>query len=529
MMRRSRRIFLMGLPFGLCVVGCATPHTVPEIPTAAALFPPKSLLVKDPAEAATKPAVALSDGNPVRFASAAEPEELPKKPAAAGQLPDPASAADPLRVRPAYAQLETLPIDLPTVISLVDANSPAAGIARARVREAEARLESAEVQWLPNLSVGAAYARFDGRTQNQKGDIFDVSRANLFVGGGPALALDVAEAIYRPLVERRLTAAERLRAKAVDYATELEAAGAYIDLVQVHAQLAINADTLEKATEMLTAAQNAKEARLDRTAGDVNRARTEVLLRRAERAELEGRVGAASARLGRLLLLRPGVRLVPADVKVAPVTLIEPTTTLDQLVTQAIGSRPDLAANREAIEAAWARVRREQYGPLLPKVTLQNQTGTFGGGTNDDLQNFDGRNTLSLQLFWEVRNLGFGNRADIDGRRAQLDQAHFQAIDAQARVAAEIVEAAQTAAARLESLDLAEKAVREATELYRINKEGTTNVVDAKNLFDALRPLQAIQALNQARLNYLAAVLDYNRAQYRLFIAVGRPTRDVAP
>jgi len=523
-------MFLMGLPLGLCVAGCATPHTVPEVPTAAALFPAKSVLAKDPAVTlAAKPA-APEDGNPLRFASAEEADESPKKSnaAAPGRLPDPASTADPARVRPAYAQLETLPIDLPTVINLVSANSPAAGVARARVREAEARLESAEVQWLPNLAVGAAYQRFDGRTQNQRGELFDVSRANLLVGGGPALALDVAEAIYRPLVERRLTAAERLRAAAVDMSNEMEAAGAYIDLVQVHAQLAINADTLEKAEAMLTAARNAKEARLDRTAGDVNRARTEVLSRRAERAELEGRAGAASARLGRLLLLRPGVRLVPTDMKVAPVTFIEPTATLDQLVTQAVGSRPDLAANREAIEAAWARVRREQYGPLLPKVTLQNQSGTFGGGINNDLQDFAGRNALSLQVFWEVRNLGFGNRADINGRQAQLDQAQFQAIEAQARVAAEIVETAQMAAARMESLDLAEKAVKEATELYRINKEGTTNVVDAKNLFDALRPLQAIQALNQARLNYLNAVLDYNRAQYRLFIAVGRPAPETS-
>ena len=45
-----------------------------------------------------------------------------------------------------------------------------------------------------------------------------------------------------------------------------------------------------------------------------------------------------------------------------------------------------------------------------------------------------------------------------------------------------------------------------------------------KNLFDALRPLQAIQTLNQARVNYLTAVLDFNRAQYRLYAALGYPT-----
>jgi outer membrane protein TolC len=432
-----------------------------------------------------------------------------------------AKPSEPARLRPAYAQLETLPIDLPTVIRLVDEKSPAIGVAQARVREAQARLASANVQWLPNLSVGAAYLRFDGQTQNQRGEIFGVSRANLFAGGGPALNWDFAEAIYRPLIERRLTAAESFRERAALLGTELDAVSAYLDLVQVHAQLEINADTIQKAEAMLTAAKNARDAKLDRSAGDVNRAASEVLFRKAERLDLESRVGVASARLGRLLLLPPNVKLIPADSAVAPVVLIDPATTLDDLMTSALANRPDLAANREAIAAAWARVRRQERGPLLPKLTIVNQTGTFGGGLNDDLSKFEARNALSAQLYWEVRNLGFGNRADAAERRAQLEQAQFQWVEAQARATADIVEAAQIAAAKYESLELAETAIREASELYRINKEGTLNVVDAKNLFDALRPLQAIQVLNQARSSYLAAVIEFNRSQYRLFTLIG--------
>jgi outer membrane protein TolC len=482
--------------------------------------------------ATTDPAIPIAGHQPVLSFSkpaAKPPTPAAGKPAAAeiqlasSQESKPAEASG--AVRPAYGQLETLPIDLPTVLRLVDEKSPAVGVAQARVREAQARLDLAEVQWLPHLSVGAAYTRFDGQTQNQRGEIFSVSRANLFAGGGPALALDFAEAIYRPLVERRATAAEAFRAEAVAQSTELDAAVAYLDLVQLHAQLEINADTLAKAEAMLAAAENARAAKLDRSAGDVQRAQSEVLLRRTERIDLEGRVGAASARLGRLLLLQPNVRLVPADAAVVPVPLISPTATLDELVATAIQHRPDLAANREAIAAAWQRVRRAERGPLFPKLTVANQTGTFGGGLNDDLQRFDARNALSVQLFWEVRNLGLGNRFDADERRAVLDQAQYQLLDVQARASAEIVEAAQLAAAKYESLDLAERAVKEATELYRINKEGTMNVVDAKNLFDALRPLQAIQVLNQARLNYLNAVIDFNKAQIRLFTAMGNPPR----
>jgi outer membrane protein TolC len=454
----------------------------------------------------------------IQLASTQEPAG-PAKP-----TPD----ATPNRLRPAYAQTETLPIDLPTVIRLVDANSPSVGFAQARVREAQARLKQAEIQWLPNLSVGAAYTRFDGQTQNQRGDVFGVSRSNLFASGGPALNFDFAEAIYRPLIERRLNAAEQQRLNAVVANAEFEAVSTYLELVQLYASLDINAETLKQAEAMLKAAENAKNAKLDRTAGDIQRAQTEVLFRQTERITLEGRVGATSARLGRLLLLQPSVKLVPADAIIAPITLIDPATTIDQLLAQAVANRPDLAANREAIAAAWEQVNQQKRGPFLPKMTIANQTGVFGGGLNNDLQNFSSRNALNVQLFWELRNLGLGNRAEVNQRQAQLDQAQYQMIDSQARAVAEIVEAAHVAGARYEALELAERAVKEATELYRINKEGTFNVVDAKNLFDALRPLQAIQALNQARQSYLTAVIEFNRAQYQLLTLIGSKPSNAA-
>lgn len=464
----------------------------------------------------------------VRYAAApirddkAEAEELPapKKDAAASAT---------TRPRPNYGQLVTLPIDLPTVLRLVDEKNPAVQFAHARVREAEARLAVAEVQWLPSLTAGATYNRFDGQTQNQRGEVFGVSRANLFASGGPMLSLDVGDAIYRPLVSRRVAAAEEYRSQAVMLGTELDAVLAYLDLVQVYTSLDVNADTLRRAESLLTAARNAKEAKLDRTAGDVERARSEVLFRQAERAELEGRVGVASARLGRLLLLEPGVRLVPTDTAAVPVTLIDPKASVDDLVAAALATRPDLAAHREAIAAAWQRVRAQALSPLLPKVALQNQTGAFGGGKNDDLQDFNSRNQLTLQVYWELRNFGLSYHDEVAAQRAALDQAHFARAETQARLVGEIVEAAQVAAARYESLDLAENAVKEATELYRINQESIANVVDPKNLFDALRPLQAVQLLNQARLNYLAAVLDFTRAQYRLYALIGNAPRVLMP
>lgn len=482
--RRWMRLFFVPV---LGVAGCMTPDAPPSSFRASSAPPGPVVEVKAPAA----PTINI-----------------------AGTLPN---------QRPAYGQLETLPIDLPTVLRMVDSQSPTIGMAQARAREAEARYNQAQLQWLPNISFGTAYTRFDGQTQNQRGEIFDVSRANLFTSGGGSLNLDVAEAIYRPLIERRVSTATHLQAQAITLGAELEATLAYWDLVQAQSLLAINADTLEKAESMLQAAKNAQLAKLDRSAGDVNRASAEVLLRRTERAELHARASAAGARLGRLLLLPPNVTLLPTEMTITPITMIDPQSTLDHLLTTAINNRPDLAANREALAAAWKRVHRQTYGPLLPKVGIVNQAGRFGGGINDDLSRFADRNALSAQLFWELKNFGLGNLSEIHERQAAAEQVRFQMLEQQARVAAEIVELAQSAAAKYETLQLCEQAVKEANELYRISKEGTLNAVDAKNLFDALRPLQAIQVLNQAKQNYLSAILDFNRSQFRLYVALGRP------
>jgi outer membrane protein TolC len=220
--------------------------------------------------------------------------------------------------------------------------------------------------------------------------------------------------------------------------------------------------------------------------------------------------------------------LIPADTAVVPINLIDPSSTIDELLSTAISNRPDLAAMRNLIGAAWANVRKQEEGPRLPKLGVSNQTGAFGGGLNADVGNFDSRNALSAQLYWELKNLGFGNRYEINERKAILSQVRMQLVESQARACAEIVEVAQSAGAKYESLTLAEQAIQEASELYRINKEGTLNVVDAKNLFDALRPLQAIQTLNQARLNLLNSIIEYNRSQYKLYTLVGNNI-DLAP
>ena len=442
-------------------------------------------------------------------------------------------AKDESPARPAASGIDaifgaTLPIDLPTSLRLANASNPTIATARVQVREALARVDQADALWLPTLSAGGIYYRHDGLDQNRRADLFRVSRSNLFGGAGASLRLDIGDALYQPLVARRMADAESAAARATTNNTQYEVASAYFDLVQSHAILAVNADILDLAEQILKAALAGEKAGLLRSAADVNRARTEVALRRIERQELIARAGIASARLTRLLLLDPVVTLVPEDPMAAPIDLFPSDMPIEALVEQAIRNRPELASAALRLDAAEARTRQARYAPLIPRVQIESLGGGFGGGKNGSISNPEGSSDVRAQLFWELRGLGFGNRADTRLREAERDRAALVGVAAKAQVASEVVEAFRTATARKASLGEAQVADREAREMFRKLSQTSFGMVGPRGQFDALEPLLAVGSLNQSRLQHLSAIVEYNRAQFRLFTAIGQ-TAEAAP
>lgn len=427
------------------------------------------------------------------------------------------------------AALPTSPIDLATALRLVDPQNPAVAVARAQYQEALARLDQAELLWVPNLASGATYLRHDGNTQNQRGEVFVVSRSNFFAGAGTALRVDTADALFLPLVSRRLATAASYHVRATANNVQYDVASTYLDLLQVHGALAVTFDTLGRANQILSRAQAAVDAGLSKTTGDANRARVEVNQRKQELLDLRGRAGAVSARLVGLLTLEPTTELAPAEPAVVPVTLVATDRILDDLVLSAWAYRPEMATQQALVGAARERLRQARLGPLFPKLQVEYSGGTFGGGQNSFVGSFEGRGDLIASAFWELRSFGLGNRAQARERQAGLDAAYQREREIRATVAAEVTEAARTAAARVATLEAAQTAIRQALELYRKLEESSFGMAGPQPKYDAIEPLLAIQALNQARLQYLSQVIEYNRAQFRLFTALGCPAECALP
>lgn len=415
------------------------------------------------------------------------------------------------------------PIDLGTAVRLADSNSPLNAMATARLKAALARQELAELMFVPNFSIGPGYFRHDGVDQNRRGDVFQVTRSQMYTLGGPSLRVDTAEAIFEPLIRRQQTGAFRESARAVRNKTQLSAASGYFELLQVHGKLAVNAEILLRVNQMLDKAKIADKTGLSKTKADVNRAMTELFIRKQERIDLEGQAGAMAARLAKVLLLPPDTLLVPDELRFIPLTVVPRERTMEDLLALAIGNRPELAASRFMAGSAREQLRLSRNQPFIPRMQLDYSGGVFGAGKNSFIGDTALREDILLQANWELRNFGFGNAALIRERRAQLDGSLAEVAEMQAQVTAEVAEAARVAGARFASLESAQKAVREVEELYRKLLASSFGMIGPRETYDALEPLLAIQEINRVRNLYIAEVTEFNKAQFTLYMAIGQP------
>jgi outer membrane protein TolC len=438
-------------------------------------------------------------------------------------LPMPALTAPAPNDDASAAGHEPMPVDLLTALRLANTANPTIALARERVAEAYGRLREAELAWIPDLRGGPAYLRHDGRIQNSLGLVFPTSKQNLFLGGGAVVSWDTTNVYFGPLIARRLVQAQAAASRGVTDNVQLDVALAYLDLLQIHGQLAINADTTARADEMLHDAEAADRAGLSKTPADINRARTEIELRREERIDLTGQAAVVSARLARLLLLEPTVDLRPADPTVLPITLVPPELALEQMIAIGMQNRPEAAEGRALVRAAQARWRQTRVSPFFPRLDVSYAGGDFGGGLHGELGNWGARSDGQVAATWELHNFGAGDVARARVQRSVFNQANLHVVEVQAQVGEDVTAAAKLARARLDALDSAQKSVREALETWRRLRAAAFGLAGPQRTYDPLEPLLAEQALDQARTRYLNQVIEYNKAQFRLYWAMGQP------
>jgi outer membrane protein TolC len=435
------------------------------------------------------------------------------------------------------------PIDLASALRLAGARDVDIATARQQVLQALGDLDEARGLWLPSLFTGPTYYRLDGQVQSINGQVMTVDRGSFFLGTTASLAnsfpaappgsgfpplntlsgvLRLSDAIYGTRAARRVIAANEAGVKVATNNALLAVSEAYFDLQLAAGRLAVAREAAGNAEVLagITGAYARSGAGLE---ADHRRTLTELRSRKRAIRLAVGQLEVASANLVRPLLLDPHILVAPVEPAEAIIRLVPDEVPLDDLICQGWQNRPELARARELVEAAMLRFKQAKLRPFVPSLALTYSGGGFGGGQNAFFGNFNTRGDFAASLFWELRGLGLSDRGNRRVAEAQRRTADIDLVRVQARVANDVVASYKARAAAAEAMDDARESVTEAVESLTLN---LANIRRGAGLPGATRPievLQPIQALAQARLDYLDAVIAYNRAQFRLFYALGRP------
>ena len=467
----------------------------------------------------------------------------PNRPAASAAVASALQPPDPAPGSPLVPGQRIDPIDLPSALHLAGARDLDIAIAKERVCQALAELEQARVLWLPSLYIGPNWTRHDGQAQLVNGPVRTISKSSLFLGataaggssatgpnpaGGPASVsglttiLRISDAIFEPLAARQVVVAREAGIQVATNEALLGVAEAYFDLQLAAGRLAIaresvaNADTLANLTSSYARSGEGLDA-------DDRRALTERNRRRKDVEAAVGELEVASAELVRRTRLDPRIVVAPVEPPESVIRLFSDDSSIDDLIPVALRNRPELAEAQALVQTTLVRLKQARMRPLIPSLAFTYSGGGFGGGPNSFFGNFDGRSDAGVNLFWEVQNLGFADRAIGRQRASQQRTATLELVKLQDRVAAEVVRDEKSRRAAGRQMREASRAVTEALSSLSLN---LTSIRRGAGLPAATRPievLQPIQALAQARADSLDAILAYNRAQFRLYRALGRP------
>ena len=200
-----------------------------------------------------------------------------------------------------------------------------------------------------------------------------------------------------------------------------------------------------------------------------------------------------------------------------------------------------MASRQAQVQATIAALRQEVARPLVPSVLIRGWStpvsgslavGVFSGGQNGQLGNGAFREDVDVQLLWQFDNLGFGNRGRIQQRQAENRAAVVELFRIQDRVAAEVATYYAQAYLAARRVEIAERGVRLALDSAEKNLAGLSETRRAGDLVVLIvRPQEAVaavQALAQAYIDYYGAIADANRAQFRLYRAIGQPAQCVS-
>ncbi|HNX97204.1 MAG TPA: TolC family protein [Candidatus Aminicenantes bacterium] len=419
---------------------------------------------------------------------------LPLAPAVSQASGAPASATG-LDAPPADA-----PLSMAQAAEIALARNPATRAAWADARAAAARYGSARGAWLPTVDLEVALTRGRGLTSSGKA-AGQTAGSTVATASISYLLLDCGGRSGAVAESRLALLAADWTRNAVVSQVLLQAELAYLDYAGALSLLDASRTSLSEAEANLGAAEERQRLGLA-TRADVLLARTALAEATLSRQSAEGQVRTRRGALATVLGLPANAPFTP-QVTVPEIPKGSLDRTVDQLVEQALTSRPELQATLATADQARARVRQARSA-LLPTLSLdgwlsRNWIRHVPGAATT----YSGALTLAFPLFD-----GFSGRYDLRQAQATAEAATERARATRLTVIEQVVAAHSdflTAGQRVQTTtELLASATQSAEMALGRYQEGVGGMLDLLSAQRTLAQARAEQV--DARLSWFASL-----------------------
>ncbi|WP_247877210.1 TolC family outer membrane protein [Azospirillum brasilense] len=407
-------------------------------------------------------------------------------------------------------------IDTASAQSLEDAlaqaysNNPALAAQRARQRAVDESVPQALSGYRPTVRATAGITRNASDSKFQGGETGSENNAKSV---GVTATQPLYDATVGPAVRRaeRTVEAQRATVLANEQQILLNAAAAYLDVVQNQAVLELQANNEQVLRRQLDAARDRFRVG-EYTRTDVSQSESRLAASIAARISAEGTLQASRATYERVVGSMPGKLKAPKPKFKLP-------GTLDEVVEMARSNNPSVlsatyteAAQREAVD--------QQFGRLLPSANLSaqaNRTIDAGRSSGIDIKRQDGAQ-FTAQITIPLYQAGLPEALTREAKhtanqaRLQIDDTRRQAVEA----AISAWQGLQAARASIESYNSQIRAAEIALEGVRQEAQvGSRTVLDVLN--------QEQELLN-ARVNLVRAQRTEMVQAFTVLGAIGQLT-----
>lgn len=408
-------------------------------------------------------------------------------------------------------------INLAAVMRLAGAKNLNIQIAEQRLVEAQASHEQALMQFFPYVSPSVTFRRHEGNTQAVSGEIVDVNKESFGAGVNVAMQLELGETIYKAMIAKRLATAAQFAADAQRQDSVFAAVAAFFELVRAKSARGVAAESVRIADSYAGELGRAVEAGIA-FKGDSFRALAQAERNRLVLRQAEEQQRIASARLAQTLHISPLIELRAEGGEPAPLRLPEYRSTVETLVAAAMSQRPELKQNDAQLSAARKARDGAKFGPLIPSVRGEYFHGGLGGGTYEDgVKRFDESSDYGVGLSWRVGPGGLFDVGRVRAGEARLQAGVLEQEKLRDEITRQVVEAHARAHSLADQIEFSQRALSAAEQSLKLARQRQQFGVG-----EVLENIQAEQDLTRARLEYLTAITENNRAQFSLQRAVGK-------